>query len=106
MKRGLQLSGGQRQRISIARAFLKSSPILILDEATSALDTKSEKEILKTLDKLKQGRTTITIAHRISTIMNADKIFVLQDGHIVGIGTHKQLKSKNGIYSELSRDIK
>lgn len=105
-ERGLQLSGGQRQRISIARAFLKSSPILILDEATSALDTKSEKEILKTLYKLKQGRTTITIAHRISTIMNADKIFVLQDGHIVESGTHKQLKSKNGIYSELSRDIK
>ena len=105
-ERGFQLSGGQRQRISIARAFLKSSPILILDEATSALDTKSEKEILKTLDKLKQGRTTITIAHRISTIMNADKIFVLQDGHIVESGTHKQLKSKNGIYSELSRDIK
>ena len=77
-----------------------------MDEATSALDTKSEKEILKTLDKLKQGRTTITIAHRISTIMNADKIFVLQDGHIVESGTHKQLKSKNGIYSELSRDIK
>ena len=105
-ERGLRLSGGQKQRISIARAFLKSSPILILDEATSALDTKSEKEILKTLGKLKQGRTTITIAHRISTIMNADKIFVLQDGHIVESGTHKQLKSQNGVYSELSRDIK
>ena len=105
-ERGLQLSGGQRQRIAIARAFLKDAPILILDEATSALDTKSESKILTTLEKLKKGRTTITIAHRISTIMNADKIFVLQDGEIVETGTHKSLKDKRGIYAELSKNIK
>ena len=105
-ERGLQLSGGQRQRIAIARAFLKDAPILILDEATSALDTKSEAEILTTLNKLKQGRTTITIAHRISTIMNADKIFVMAEGKVVETGTHKQLKAKNGIYAELSKNIK
>lgn len=100
-ERGLMLSGGQRQRIAIARALLKDAPILILDEATSALDTESERYIQSSLEELMKNRTTLVIAHRLSTIENADRIIVLDDGHIVEQGTHKALIDKNGYYANL-----
>ncbi|HID97580.1 MAG TPA: ATP-binding cassette domain-containing protein [Thermodesulfobacteriaceae bacterium] len=99
--RGLRLSGGQRQRICIARAILQDAPILILDEATSALDTKSEAMVQKALGNLMQNRTTFVVAHRLSTIMHADKIVVLEAGHIREIGTHQELIDKGGIYCRL-----
>jgi ABC-type multidrug transport system fused ATPase/permease subunit len=98
---GQRLSGGQRQRISIARAILKNSPILLLDEATSALDTTSEELIQSALEKLKQGRTTLTIAHRLSTVVNSDEIFVVSDGKVIESGTHKKLLEKDGEYAVL-----
>ncbi len=101
--RGSRLSGGQRQRISIARAILKNPPILILDEATSALDTESEKLVQEALDNLMRNRTTLVVAHRLSTIRNADLICVLQDGQIVEQGTHQQLLQLNGIYTKLTQ---
>jgi subfamily B ATP-binding cassette protein MsbA len=96
--RGGKLSGGQRQRISIARAVLKNPPILILDEATSSLDTESEKLVQDALTKLMKNRTSIVIAHRISTIINADKIYVLKNGEIIESGNHDELMEKNGEY--------
>ncbi|MBO7234384.1 MAG: ABC transporter ATP-binding protein [Paludibacteraceae bacterium] len=99
--RGSRLSGGQRQRISIARAILKNPPILILDEATSALDTASEKQVQEALDNLMKNRTTLVVAHRLSTIKNADLICVMQDGHIVEQGTHDELYALNGYYTKL-----
>ena len=98
---GQKLSGGQRQRISIARAILKNSPILLLDEATSALDPVSEKLVQKAFEKLMQGKTTLTIAHRLSTVLKADKIFVLRNGSIIEHGSHKELLSLNGEYANL-----
>lgn len=98
---GSKLSGGQRQRISIARALLKNAPILLLDEATSALDTESEKYIQKSLDELMKGRTTFVVAHRLSTIINADKIVVMKDGQICEIGRHDELLAKKGVYEHL-----
>lgn len=100
-ERGIKLSGGQKQRISIARVFLKNPPILILDEATSALDNESEKAVQKSLDKLAEGRTVFTIAHRLTTIKNADKIFVLTENGIEEQGNHNELIEKQGLYYEL-----
>ncbi len=98
---GVLLSGGQRQRLAIARAFLKNSNILIFDEATSSLDAVSEKYIQKALDSLKKGRTTIVIAHRLSTVENANKIVVMENGNIIEIGTHEDLIIKKGEYHKL-----
>lgn len=102
-ERGVMLSGGQKQRISIARVFLKNPKILILDEATSALDTVTEQRIQESLDELSQGRTTIIIAHRLSTVRNADMIAVVEGEHIIEMGTHKELMEKNGEYARLCR---
>ena len=102
-ERGVLLSGGQKQRISIARIFLKNPPILILDEATSALDSVTEAKIQKTFEKLSVGRTTIVIAHRLSTVRNADRIAVIDNGKIIELGSHKELMMKNGAYAELVR---
>ena len=101
--RPAQLSGGQKQRISIARVFLKNPPILLLDEATSALDNESEKLVQESLERLAKGRTTLTIAHRLTTIRNADEILVLTEDGIVEQGSHRELMAKNGIYAELYR---
>ncbi|SDD93740.1 ABC transporter ATP-binding protein [Pedobacter soli] len=100
-ERGITLSGGQKQRVSIARALIKSPKILIFDDCLSAVDTKTEEEILQNLGKIMHGKTSILVAHRISTIKNADKILVLDDGKIIEQGTHNELLSKNGSYTEL-----
>ena len=102
-ERGVKLSGGQKQRVSIARAFLKNPPILILDEATSALDNMTEMQIQSALVSLSQGRTTLVVAHRLSTVKNADEILVLTDGGITERGTHEELVKNGGLYAELYR---
>jgi subfamily B ATP-binding cassette protein MsbA len=101
--RGSNLSGGQRQRIAIARALLRDTPILLLDEATSALDTKSEAIVQEALERLSQGRTTLVIAHRLSTVRKADKIVVMDKGQVVDEGTHDALLARGGIYADLYR---
>lgn len=100
-ERGVKLSGGQKQRIAIARVFLKNPPIVVLDEATSALDNKTEKQIQSALEKLAEGRTTIVIAHRLTTVQNADKIVVLESGCVKETGTHTELLAKKGVYYNL-----
>ena len=99
---GATLSGGQRQRIAIARAILRDAPILLLDEATSALDTASEREVQTALDTLKEGRTTLIIAHRLSTVQDADRILVIDKGHLSQEGTHSTLIDRGGLYKELA----
>ena len=100
-ERGVMLSGGQKQRLSIARVFLKNPRILVLDEATSALDTVTEQRIQESLDELSRGRTSIIIAHRLSTVKNADVICVVENEHIIEMGSHKELMDKNGAYAQL-----
>jgi ATP-binding cassette subfamily B protein len=102
-ERGVLLSGGQKQRISIARIFLKDPPVLILDEATSALDSVTEAKLQETFEKLSEGRTTVIIAHRLSTVRNANRIAVVESGRIVEIGSHQELMEKNGAYAALVR---
>ena len=101
--RGMRLSGGQRQRVAIARAILKDPPILLLDEATSSLDNESERLVQEALDRLKVGRTTIIVAHRLSTIRAADRIAVLDDGWLVELGTQDELLAHDGLYARLHR---
>lgn len=96
-----QLSGGQKQRIAIARVFLKNPPVVIFDEATSALDTQTEKKVQKTLDELAKNRTTIIIAHRLSTVRNADVIYVLDHGRLIERGSHDELMTRHGKYFAL-----
>ncbi|MGC1889225.1 MAG: ATP-binding cassette domain-containing protein, partial [Stellaceae bacterium] len=102
-ERGVQLSGGQRQRVAIARAFLKNAPTLILDEATSHLDAVSESQVRGALDELMRDRTTIVIAHRLSTVRNADLLAVLDSGRLIETGSHDELLARNGLYARLIR---
>jgi ATP-binding cassette subfamily B protein len=102
-ERGVTLSGGQRQRLAIARAILKDAPILLLDEATSALDAENETLVQKALDQIMHNRTTLVIAHRLATILKADRILVMEAGQIVEEGTHHSLVAANGLYARLAR---
>lgn len=100
-EKGIQLSGGERQRIALARALIKNSPILLLDEATSALDNKNEQAIIKTIANIAENKTVITVAHKLSTIINADKIIFIKDGEIAEMGSHDELMSWNGLYKKM-----
>jgi ABC-type transport system involved in Fe-S cluster assembly fused permease/ATPase subunit len=100
-ERGLRLSGGEKQRVAFARAILKNPAVLVLDEATSALDSLTEQEILRYLSALKVGRTVVTVAHRLSSIMEADQIVVLDDGALVDAGAHAELLQRGGLYASM-----
>uniref|UniRef100_UPI001ABD0E03 ATP-binding cassette domain-containing protein n=1 Tax=Bartonella capreoli TaxID=155192 RepID=UPI001ABD0E03 len=102
-ERGIMLSGGQTHRIGIARAILRNAPLLLLDEATSALDANSEKLVQEALEGLMQNRTTLVIAHRLATILKADRILVMDKGALVEEGTHTQLVAQNGVYAHLAK---
>jgi ABC-type multidrug transport system fused ATPase/permease subunit len=101
--RGSNLSGGQRQRVAIARALLRDTPVLLLDEATSALDTQSERMVQEALERLSEGRTTLVIAHRLSTVRDADRIVVMDEGRVVETGRHEDLLARGGVYADLHR---
>ena len=102
-ERGARLSGGQQQRVAIARALLKDAPILLLDEATSALDAQSERAVQTALEHLMRGRTTLIVAHRLATVLKADRIAVMDRGRIIAQGTHAELLAQGGLYAELAK---